>query len=325
MDGSSSMMEFDLECIADVGCTTILEVQKKIQGMVIDAPARALDPVIVGSRKKPALRVDVFAEDYTEAELRKRLNRYRPRVIGEESLMREDLDLSNEDRLVVLLDMLDGTDLLERGLSNWCSAMVFYYPPEHRILASFVGIPNDAVYFAIEDRATPVRKFLWHVRRGQPRVINVTGPSSITRLHEASLSFYGQQPANFMSVAGHARFAAKMAELATIHDESLNRMRIYNLAGNPMMMKLIDGSKRIDAVFDLRGQLPHDMVPGTYIAQRAGAILCGLDGQPVVEEDLARMLLRPAHRGSKKPYLLAATEGLKQEFLAMFGTTTRTD
>lgn len=316
------MMEFDLEAIADVSCTAILEVQQKIQGMVIDAPARALDPVIVGGRKKSALRVDVFAEDYTEGELRKRLSKYRPRVLGEESLLKEDLDLSREDRLVVLLDMLDGTDLLERGLSNWCSAMVFYYPPEHRILASFVGIPNDAIYFAIEDRTTPVRKFLWHVRRGQPRVINVTGPSSITSLQDASLSFYGQQPANFMSVAGDARFAAKMAELAAIKDEVQKRMRIYNLAGNPMMMKLIDGSKRIDAVFDLLGQLPHDMVPGTYIAQRAGAILCGLDGQSITEEDLARMLLRPAHSGSKKPYLLAATEGLKQGFLSIFGTAT---
>lgn len=319
MEESSSMMEFDLECIADVGCTTILEVQQKIQGMVNDAPARALDPVIVGTRKKPALRVDVFAEDYTEAELRKRLNRYRPRVVGEESLMREDLDLSHEDRLVVLLDMLDGTDLLERGLSNWCSAMAFYYPPEHRILAAFVGIPNDAVYFATEDHTTPVRKFLWHVRRGQPRVINVTGPSSVTDIGQASLSFYGQQPVNFMSVAGHARFAAKMAELDAIQEEALKRMRIYNLAGNPMMMKLIDGSKRIDAVFDLLGQLPHDMVPGTYIAQRAGAILCGMDGTRITEEDLARMLIKPAHSGSRRPYLLAATEGLKQDFLSIFG------
>ncbi|HOV74738.1 MAG TPA: hypothetical protein P5318_16350 [Candidatus Hydrogenedentes bacterium] len=314
------MKEFDLDTMVDVGCATILEVQQKIQGMVIDNPARALDPVIVGARKKAALRVDVFAEDYTEAELRKKLRKYRPRVIGEESLLKEDLDLSREDRLVVLLDMLDGTDLLERGLSNWCSAMVFYYPPECRILASFVGIPNDAVYFAIEDRSAPVRKFLWHVRRGQPRVIDVTGPSSVTALQEASLSFYGQQPANFMSVAGNRRFAAKLAEFETVKDDSFKRMRIYNLAGNPMMMKLIDGSKRIDAVFDLLGQLPHDMAPGAYIARRAGAILCGLDGRPILEEDLARMLIKPAHGASKRPYLLAATEGLKNEFLALFGT-----
>ncbi|HNR35414.1 MAG TPA: hypothetical protein PKO36_09560, partial [Candidatus Hydrogenedentes bacterium] len=146
------------------------------------------------------------------------------------------------------------------------------------------------------------------------------GPSSVTALQEASLSFYGQQPANFMSVAGNRRFAAKLAEFETVKDDSFKRMRIYNLAGNPMMMKLIDGSKRIDAVFDLLGQLPHDMAPGAYIARRAGAILCGLDGRPILEEDLARMLIKPAHGASKRPYLLAATEGLKNEFLALFGT-----
>jgi fructose-1,6-bisphosphatase/inositol monophosphatase family enzyme len=53
-------------------------------------------------------------------------------------------------------------------------------------------------------------------------------------------------------------------------------MRIYNLGGNPMMLKVAE--RTIDAVFEVVGQHPHDVVPGAYIARQAGAIVKDLQG-----------------------------------------------
>ncbi|TDA25606.1 MAG: hypothetical protein DSO00_08510, partial [Archaeoglobi archaeon] len=51
--------------------------------------------------------------------------------------------------------------------------------------------------------------------------------------------------------------------------------RIYNLAGNPVMVKLVDhrikDARGIDAVIEIKGQKPHDMAPGAYIALKGGA------------------------------------------------------
>lgn len=38
--------------------------------------------------------------------------------------------------------------------------------------------------------------------------------------------------------------------------------------------------RTVDAVFELSGQLPHDVIPA-YIAGRAGAVITDLKGEPV--------------------------------------------
>ena len=68
----------------------------------------------------------------------------------------------------------------------------------------------------------------------------------------------------------------------------------------------------IDAVFDVSGQQLHDVVPGAYIALKAGAYMCDLDGTPITIDDLARRLQDPRERIK---YVLAATEELAQELV----------
>jgi fructose-1,6-bisphosphatase/inositol monophosphatase family enzyme len=83
---------------------------------------------------KTLLTVDLVAERDAERELRDNLHLEPDHLVflGEEQLSIRQEDLTKEEKLVVLVDMVDGTDLLERGLSNWCSAMVFFDPQGKR-------------------------------------------------------------------------------------------------------------------------------------------------------------------------------------------------
>jgi hypothetical protein len=81
------------------------------------------------------------------------------------------------------------------------------------------------------------------------------------------------------------------------------KFRFYNLAGNPMMVRLADGI--IDVVFDLKGQRPHDVVPGAFIAMMAGALLWDIDLQQSVSDSSSmNKLLHPGSSSIK--YVLAA-------------------
>ncbi len=265
----------------------------------------AFETVKIGKREKMALVVDVVAERLAALELSRRLKKLEPVILGEESLQDESLDLSGETHLIALLDMVDGTDLFERGLGNWCSAAAFFLPAERQILGAFVAVPEGDIYFWTVDTPVP-QKFNIKTRSTEP----VCGPSQVRALSEASIAFYGQKIVNFSACAGQLQQALSPHLLA--EDPAT---RIYDLAGIPMMMKVVDrgGHKRIDAVFELLGQNPHDVVPGAVIAERAGATVLGLDGKPL---DLASALLRPADRSRRLRYVLAATPELATELFA---------
>jgi fructose-1,6-bisphosphatase/inositol monophosphatase family enzyme len=86
--------------------------------------------------------------------------------------------------------------------------------------------------------------------------------------------------------------------------------RIYNFAGNPMMVKVADGS--MSAVFELLGQSPHDVVPGAFIAKCAGAKLTDLRGRDI---DLDAALCKPAAPDAKLRYVLSCTSELGAELV----------
>ena len=73
-----------------------------------------------------------------------------------------------------------------------------------------------------------------------------------------------------------------------------------------MICKVADGS--VDAVFELVGQKPHDVVPGAFIARCAGAVVKDLNNNPLPLEEA---LLTP-NTGRLK-YIISATEDLYQE------------
>jgi fructose-1,6-bisphosphatase/inositol monophosphatase family enzyme len=294
--------------IAEAAQHVLLKIVQQIQDDVAEDPATALSEVAVGKDRKKALRVDVNAEDSFVRRLRKfRSGNFASiEVHGEERLRDPALDLDGADGIFALVDAVDGTDLVERDLSNWCSAAIFFSPKNpagERILGSFVAVPSGKVYYstAADDAA-------FVVDADGPR--RLAGPSSTRTLSEASVCFYGQKPDHLLSAMTLARAAEKRGD----------GFRIYNLAGIPMMVKLADhGADRdyrgIDAVIELLGQKPHDAVPGLYIAIKAGAHALTLDGVHLTPTDLERLLFRPAATESEQRYVLAATQELATEIL----------
>ena len=295
--------------IVEAGIKTIERIQREVKTLVRNDPHGAFEPATIGLRAKPLLPVDLVMEKNAGIELHQRLGSGRVMVIGEESLRNQDLDLSAETRMVVLVDMIDGTDLLQRGLSNWCSAMVFYDCQCTEIVAAFVGLPDEGIYFATKDDLWP---FVY--RYGSSAPVPVAGPSCIRTLADSAIGYYGQKVGAFCSVARHRELIGflETLELECATQGKSLKTRIYNFAGNPMAIRMIDGisDSRIDAILELNGQAPHDIVSGAFIAQKAGAIFCNLEGGSV---DLNHLLQRPADPKSRIRYILAATEDLSRE------------
>lgn len=185
--------------------------------------------------------------------------------------------------IVALLDMLDGTHLRRRDLSNWCSALVFYLPASGEVLASLVGHAVGTLYYAAraggafkqepDPGALPMNQWLL---LGTPAPIRASGGSASS----AHLAFFGQKPGAFLRAARHRRLLGRME-------------RIYNLGGNPMLAKVADGSMDAVVEFPGGGQLPHDCVPGAFIVDQAGGTVMGLDGRPL---DWREALLDPSSR-----------------------------
>ncbi len=284
-------------------------------------PETYLASNLIGKRRKRALRLDSNAEDTFERELRTYHNGQFANVAfyGEERLRDPSLDLSGSKGITVLVDAVDGTDLVERGLFNWCTASVFFAPSRpagQRILASFVGLPSGEVYYASAD--SPIA----YVKRRSQEPVEVKHPSANVNVEDASICFYGQKIANLLSVVRSSLptnllvLQERRARTREQQEESKNELptRLYTLAGIPMMMRLIDHQADeahcIDVVLDLKGQRPHDVVAGAFIAKRAGASLRTLNGQDISDGDLEASLLKPASDGGKLRYVLAANDTL---------------
>lgn len=290
--------------IADAVLKTFVKVHVDLWYARKLDPASAFEPVRIGKHEKAALAIDLFAERLAAIELGRRLELFDPVIYGEESLRNQELDLTAEERLVILLDTLDGTDLYRLGLGNWCSAAVLFVPASSEIFGAFVGVPEGFIYYWTPLDPKPLR---YDLMTG--RTVAVSGPSMTQNLADASVAFYGQKIANLCSNAGplthenNAELRAKGLDL-----------RVYNLAGIPAMVRTIDLAfgKRMDAVFELRGQYPHDVVAGAVIARQAGATLIDLNGEPL---DIAAALMRPADPTRKMKYILAATPELARDLL----------
>lgn len=311
----------------------LAEVNRKIHTMVARSPARAFRRLNEPGKdpSNQPLFIDDFAESLCEIGLLVEFGS-RIRVIGEESfqLYPELRDLTNCEHVVALVDVVDGTDLLLRGLSNWCSALVLFSPPRKTILASVVADHEGNIFFASE-----VEECAFYQPRGSKTPLPLTnasrpenleeavkrflmrstsGPSRNRSLSDAAIAFYGQKPTSFLSThrGGFSLALRSLAEQLQEKVKPTPKMRIYNLGGIPMMLKVANGT--LDAVFDLTGPKPHDMVAGAHIALKAGAVLGDIAGNLFAEAELATSLLTPDSDGPA--YILAATEELYKELQA---------
>jgi fructose-1,6-bisphosphatase/inositol monophosphatase family enzyme len=236
-------------------------------------------------------------------------------VFGEESLWDTSIAISRKDPYVVLLDMVDGSDLLERGLGNWCSAAVIFRPKTGKIRASIVQDSNNNFYIAthkgafFQEAKTDFVEVEGKVRcsihlakaiplRGPHPPFEPLNPAKKDDRY-ASICFYAQKAKHFVRLPEGFRLWLNEFGFAG---------RLYTLAGNPMMAKLANGD-RVHVVFEHLGQFAHDAVPGLYLALKAGAAIVRLDGSRISDVDLAGLLYTPSKENALQ-YVLATTEQL---------------
>jgi len=295
---------------------TIRVIHSGIHRYIQMLPALAFTPYFfdTGSGLKQLTWVDLEAERTFIKTVTAKFGANRVMIIGEETLTNV-ICLTSENRRCLLVDMIDGTDLLQRNFGNWCSAIVVFDPRGPEILAAFVAVPavsgphDGFLYYATKEGAFKVP--LKAKGPLQPIALRCSRPKKL--FQDSSVCMYAQKNNNFESLVALQKKKKFVKWLKGNHLTNRNRherkeeelqFRFYDFAGNPMMVRMCDDT--VDVVFDLNGQSPHDVVPGAYIALKAGAVMGTIDGSPLTEEHLAESLLRPGDSPLK--YILAANQ-----------------
>jgi fructose-1,6-bisphosphatase/inositol monophosphatase family enzyme len=306
----------DEERLLDACKAAMLHTQLRIAELVHRDPAGAFLEVPFPGKPPDHLTtaVDLLAQE--EAARFLVTSGLELRIEGEETPAEARADLRGETRPLIVMDMIDGTDLLTREMGNWCSAMVVIHPPTGEILGALVGLPLGdpfKLYFAARSYqgarlltydVLPTRDGLRHVAPADPALAAVRlrprsyAPPPGRPLDGASVCFYGQKRSRLIHLRDRTDFPWDPSL------EKSGKLRIYTLAGNPMLAKLAEG--RVSAVFEAKGQRPYDCIPGLYLARKAGAAVTGLDGRAL---DLGRALLE----GKDVSYIAACDRRLLRE------------
>lgn len=317
----SKPRNFDTKELVDYAIEVTKNIHESIALQSEYDHAIAMDKAL--SNGKRALNIDRNAESLAKTLFAKKF-RNGIYVLGEESLGKtKSFNNVELTQFCALLDMVDGTDLLEIGIPMWCSAIVLFDPHTPRILGAVIGQANGDIYYADANTGN-AGVYRAHKKNDfdnifLPQSKDLAKTSGIKTLEKATISFYGQKRSSFLAVAKEQ--PRLLEHLEKLSDE--NELRIHTLSGNPLMVKLADRSKKddgepdcrgIDLIFDCRGQLMHDVVPGIYIAIKAGAYACDLKGNEITDEFLASKLLNPSDRLT---YILAATKELADEMVPL--------
>ena len=322
------MKPFASASLAEAGVFAIRQTLRRIIREFEDDPNTAVRQTIDAETKKRAIDVDLIADREFATQFRHYDGgRYAGVIVtGEERPGETGLD-EGPFGTYVLVDALDGSDLAERGLANWCSAVVFFdvAPSSAKIRAAVVGMPPNHVYFATDE--DPRVRVYRNLPDLEGRVLanlaleaeEVTGLPPERALSDASLYFYGQKVARLVEVARRPL----LAEGRNIEFENL---RIYNLGGIPMLVRMCDHqvkrARGVDAVFELSGQRPYDVVPGLFFALKLGATVLDLarpQPSPIDISDLEEALLHP--QGVQLRYLAAAHERLANELFPILAAS----
>ncbi len=230
-------------------------------------------------------------------------------ILGEESMKANHVWKS---RYGVLIDAVDGTDVMAMGVNLWSSAVAVLDTEASRIVGTVVALPSGAICSARYDEDGAWRD----------NGVSLGGCSDVTDLKDARIACYGQKAKNLYALATNERLATF---LKTIAGDDSARFRLFNFAGNNMIVRMADRPKAgsvivgegVDVVFEPFGQRPHDFVPGMFLALKTGAYACELDGEPIDEKRLAAMMNEPDRRVT---YVIAGSKVLCDAVLETFGS-----
>ena len=316
----------DEEAILEACKVAMIHTHKLIADAVYHNPERAFREVHVPGKGlgHVTTRIDLDAQHHAERMIRKAgLSLCEE---GEETVEARRVRLATEKRPVVVMDMIDGTDLFTKEMGNWCSAMFVYYPPTEEILGAVIGLPlGDRLKVYMAARSFEGARLLTYdivatraenhylLPQEQKRVPPRLTPQRYVRdpqkpLDGTAICFYGQKRSRLLHLRDKTSFPWS-EQLA-----NSRKARIYTLAGNPMIAKLAEG--KVSAVFEPLGQHPHDSVPGLFIAQKAGAYLARPDGSPL---ELGRAI----KKREDITYIAACNEALFKDLAGLLRKPTR--
>jgi fructose-1,6-bisphosphatase/inositol monophosphatase family enzyme len=314
------MKPFPSASLAEAGVFAVRQTLRRIIREFEDDPNTAVRQTIDAETKKKAIDVDVIADREFASQFRHYDGgRYAEVIVTGEERPGESVPIIGTFGTYVLVDALDGSDLAERSLSNWCSGAVFFEVADStaRIRAAVVGMPPNHVYFATDD--DPRVRVYRNLPDLEGQILarlaiepdDVKGLPPERTLRDASLYFYGQKVARLIGVA-------QRPFLAAVNSEAFENLRIYNLGGIPMLVRMCDHqvkrARGVDAVFELDGQKPYDVLPGLFFALKLGATVLDLSQpqpSPIAIADLEAALLRP--KEFRLQYLATANARLANE------------
>jgi len=171
---------------------------------------------------------------------------------------------------------------------------------------------EEGVYYATRDMAE-VFLYRFHISGQSKRIMPIPRLSGSSKLDQASVCFYGQQAGAFLSLIKNRRLIDYGKRIVDSNQKP--KLRIYNFAGNPMMMRMIYANTPVNVVLDTHGQSPHDVAAGAFIACKAGATLIGIKEEGI---DLESSLLHPSDERFKLHYILASDRALASELRLLF-------
>lgn len=315
------LRKYTSEDLCELGIRAVRSVVTLLLDQYIERPHSSLIPLADLQSGKSMITADKDAERTFERIVDNYSNGHFKDIdfYGEETLGNQVIDLTEKDGTCVLVDALDGSDLYERNLGNWCTAATFFTPsnpPGARIRAAIAGLPDGSIYFA-----TDSSEGVQVIRKPKSPPEKVRGMSRVQEVEKASICFYGQKVGNFLAGAKSPLWTPLLARDVAQRKETRKALglRIYNLAGIPMILKMIDkvavNGAGIDAVVDFRGQKAHDIVPGAFLALKAGAQMIDPAGPPINIRKLEELLFKPNSAALR--YVVAVSKKLRDNIVKL--------
>ena len=258
--------------------------------------------------------IDKATEDLIIASLQKKFRKL-PGIKGftvfsEELGIRtypEEVDEADAD-LVIFIDPIDGTEFVETLQGGWCLMAVYDRNLGEVVVAVAGDIFLDRLYWASKTGEVEALDFITH---SWFRLDG--GPRPKTDLTEARVNVLTTKVGRFQSVAGQKRLLAALKE---------HNGRINLSWGSNTIIQVAAGYADVALEFT-KGFATYDVLPGLFIAEKAGLIILDLNGQRIttrsaiyIEEIFETYRANPK-KPKRLPFVVAKDPGLAQQVVAL--------